>query len=198
MRPEPQRGVEGAKAEMRPASRGRTGLQHWIEANVDRLYGYAFSLTRNAEEARDLVQECFLKALESARRPDEPAAYRAWFFRILRNAWIDRLRKQGRELPIDDMDHFPAENENGWSGDKKIVDIIMVRIAMAKLPVAQREIITLVDFVGCSYAEAAAVLQVAEGTVMSRLSRARRALLDLVAEDTKVTPIARGSRTRRG
>jgi len=171
-------------------------LQHWIEANVDRLYGYAFSLTRDAEEARDLVQDCFVKALESARQPDEPAALRAWLFRILRNAWIDCCRKQGREVLIDEFDDIPAESDPEWSGDRRIVDIIMVRIAMAKLPLAQREIITLVDFVGCSYADAASVLQIPEGTVMSRLSRARRALLSLVAEEETVTPITRGTKVR--
>ena len=173
-------------------------MQHWIEANIDRLYGYAFSLTRDSEEASDLVQDCFLRALESARQPDEPAAYRAWLFRILRNAWIDCWRKRGREVLVDEIEELPAEDGFVWSGDSRMVDIIMVRIAMAKLPLAQREILTLVDFVGCSYADAASVLQIPEGTVMSRLARARRALLDLVAVEETVTPIARGARTGRG
>jgi RNA polymerase sigma-70 factor (ECF subfamily) len=77
-----------------------------------------------------------------------------------------------------------------------MIDVVTVRIAVARLSIAHREIIALVDFVGLSYTEAATVLGVAEGTVMSRLSRARAALLEIVA-DEKVTSLARARRARR-
>ena len=74
--------------------------------------------------------------------------------------------------------------------------MVTVRIAIARLPTVQREIIALVDFVGLSYREAAEVLGVAEGTIMSRLARARKALLD-VMEHENVTPLARARGQRR-
>lgn len=170
-------------------------MREWIESNLDRLYGYAFALSQDSEQARDLVQECALRALEASRQPTEPAAYRAWLFRILRNAFVDRCRKGGTEVDIDAAAEVVDDDDAGWSGDRRVVDVVTIRIAVAKLPIAQREIIALVDFVGFSYAETARVLDIAEGTVMSRLSRARKALLDLIAEDN-VTPLVRRANSR--
>jgi RNA polymerase sigma-70 factor (ECF subfamily) len=171
-------------------------LRQWIESNLDRLYGFAFALTQDGDLARDLVQDCALRALEARRCPDNPAAYRAWLFRILRNAFIDTARKAGREVEIDAALDIADDDDSGWKGDRRIVDVITIRIAVAKLPIAQREIIALIDFVGFSYAEAADVLDIAEGTVMSRLSRARKALLDIVADDN-ITPLMPSMRTHR-
>lgn len=165
-------------------------MRAWIEPNLDRLYRFAYALAQDGDQARDLVQECALRALEAARCPRDETAYRAWLFRILRNAYIDRRRKAGRETEIDAAAHVADDEEAGWSGDRRVVDVITVRIAVTKLPIVHREIIGLVDFVGLSYAEAADVLDIAEGTVMSRLSRARKALLEIMAEDN-VTPFVR-------
>jgi RNA polymerase sigma-70 factor, ECF subfamily len=169
-------------------------LRDWIESNLDRLYGFAFALSQDRDQARDLVQDCILRALEARNKPSEPAAYRAWLFRILRNAFIDGCRKAGSLVSIDEAFDI-SDDDTGWIGDQRIVNVVTIRIAMTKLPIAQREIIALVDFVGCTYAEAAQVLNIAEGTVMSRLSRARKALLDLLAEDN-ITPLVRTSRSR--
>jgi len=170
-------------------------MKEWIEANVDRLYGYACSLAQDSDEARDLVQECILRAMQSPHRPDDHSSLRAWMFRILRNAFIDRRRKLGREVLVEAGDDLPAEGNDRWSGDRRLVDIITIRIALARLPLAQRDIIVLVDFVGCSYAEVARVLDIPIGTVMSRLSRARHALLRLI-EEGNVTPISLGAASR--
>lgn len=167
-------------------------MREWIEANIDRLYGYAFSLAQDGDAARDLVQETVLRAMEARRRPGEAAAFRAWMFRILRNAFIDRCRRAGREVNLDGIEDRCADDDEPWAGDRRCVEIVMVRIALAKLTVAQREIVVLVDFVGCSYGEASKILDIPEGTVMSRLSRARRALLELVSDDA-VTPLSRGA-----
>ena len=172
-------------------------LRQWIEGSLDRLYGYAFALAQDADQARDLVQECALKALQARHVPSEKAAYRAWLFRILRNAFIDRCRKTGTEIPMDETIDVAEDDDPGWTGDRRIVDVVTIRIAVAKLSLAHREVIALVDFVGYSYAEAANVLDIAEGTVMSRLCRARKALLTLIAEDN-VTPLLQRTQGRRG
>jgi len=164
-------------------------LRDWIESDLDRLYGFAYALSHDSDQARDLVQDCALRAIEAARHPTDRAAYRAWLFRILRNAFIDRCRKARVEVDINAKIGV-ADDNAGWSGDARVVDIITVRLAVAKLPIAHREVIALVDFVGLTYSEAAVVLDIAEGTVMSRVSRARKALLAIV-EEGNVTPFRR-------
>ena len=64
-----------------------------IETYLGRLFGYAFSLTRNREDSRDLVQDCVLRALSAQSVPGDEPAYRAWLFRILRNLWYDQIKR---------------------------------------------------------------------------------------------------------
>lgn len=156
-----------------------------IESYLDRLFGYAFSLTRNREDSADLVQDCALRALTAGRTPRDEAAYRAWLFRILRNVWLDgRRRPQLVELGLPEDERLP--DAEVWVGDERRINALSVRLGLARLTLAQREIIALVDIVGLSYAEAAGVLEVPRGTVMSRLSRARAALLLILDEDAAV------------
>jgi RNA polymerase sigma-70 factor (ECF subfamily) len=171
-------------------------LRGRIEPYLDRLYGFAYALSQDRDQSRDLVQECALRALEATRKPRDERAYRAWLFRILRNAFIDKCRKTGMETGLDGAADAADDAESGWSGDRRIIDVVTVRIAVGKLSAAHREIIALVDFVGLSYVEAAEILGVAEGTVMSRLARARGALLTIIADDN-VTPLSRARRPRR-
>jgi RNA polymerase sigma-70 factor, ECF subfamily len=171
-------------------------LRVWIESYLDRLYGYAYSLTQDSDQSRDLVQDCVLRALGASRRPSDEAAYRAWLFRILRNNFIDKCRKKRMETGLDLASETPDDEDAGWSGDRRMIDVITVRVAVTRLPPAHREIISLIDLVGLSYGEAAEVLDVAEGTVMSRLSRARKALLTIMAEGN-VTSLARIRSPRR-
>ena len=128
---------------------------------------------------------------------DSPEGITDTVFRILRNAFIDRCRKSGTEIPMGETIDVAEDDDPGWTGDRRIVDVVTIRIAVAKLSLAHREVIALVDFVGYSYAEAANVLDIAEGTVMSRLCRARKALLTLIAEDN-VTPLLQRTQGRRG
>jgi len=178
-----------------PLWRPVKSVKDWIEPNLDRLYGFAYSLTEDADRARDLVQECALKAMQARRQPTDARAYRAWLFRILRNCFIDCYRKLGKEVQLDLAEDLPADDTSPWVGDRRMVDVITIRLAMAKLPIPHREIIGLVDIIGLTYAEAAEVMEVPEGTVMSRLSRARRALLNLIVEDN-VTPFVAVEKSR--
>ena len=167
-----------------------------IEPYLERLFGYAFSLTRSREDSADLVQDCALRALSARRTPRDEAAYRAWLFRILRNVWLDRVRRPRLEQP-----GLPAEqlvpDGDVWIGDESRINTLTVRLGLAKLPMAQREIIALVDIVGLSYAETAEVLGLPRGTVMSRLSRARRALFEILSKDASGDALARLSRGAR-
>ena len=150
-----------------------------IEAYLRRLYGYALSLAGNHHQAEDLVQECALRALTAKNTPRDDRAYRSWLFRILRNAFLDQVRHRKTALLARDEEKFSSQTEY-WQGDSRFITVLTVKLEMEKLPRRQREIIALIDLVGLSYAEAAALLAVPRGTVMSRISRARRMLLDAI------------------
>lgn len=166
---------------------------HRIEAYLSRLYKYAFSLAREEDLARDLVQRCAVKALGAKSIPEDESAYRAWLFVILRNTFHDQLRRHRltqalfQDEPDPEADDVPTMEY--WRGDERLINVLNVKQAMGRLRPRDQEIISLIDMVGLSYAEAAKVLDVAEGTVMSRISRARARLLALVGE-SNVEPLA--------
>jgi RNA polymerase sigma-70 factor (ECF subfamily) len=150
-----------------------------IQPYLQRLYGYAVSLARDHHQAEDLVQECALRTLTAKNTPHDEQAYRAWLFRILRNLFLDQARHE-KIAVLAAEDEYLAPKTEYWQGEERFITVLTVRLEMAKLPRAQREIITLIDFVGLSYAETAELLDVPVGTVMSRISRARRMLLDAI------------------
>jgi RNA polymerase sigma-70 factor, ECF subfamily len=152
-----------------------------LELYLGRLFGYAISLTNDRDLAREAMQDCLVKALAARETPVDEAAYRAWLFRILRNAAIDRWRNgTAATLSLDDAPDIadPAT----LRVEESLINQMTVRAGMTCLSAAHREIIALVDIAGFSYTEAAALLEVPVGTVMSRVSRARRALLAAISE----------------
>ncbi len=164
-----------------------------IEAYLGRLYGYACSLSEDREAAQDLVQDCALKALSATRVPYDEAAYRAWLFPILRNTFLDRRKRNG-EVFIG-FDETEPTNLNGeiWRCDDRLVSVLTVRIGITKLSASHRDVLALIDMVGFSYAEAAVFLGVPVGTVMSRVSRARQALL-MAIQENNVQPLPQSSK----
>ncbi|MCF3974275.1 RNA polymerase sigma factor [Paracoccus salsus] len=150
------------------------------EALIGRLPAlrrYALSLARRADVADDLVQITVERAIAAADSYDPASRLDPWLFRITRNAFIDMTRRQrtrGIEVDVFDMPQaLPTD------GQRQIEGRLMLRAtaaAMRTLPPEQREILSLVCVHELSYAEAAEILQIPTGTVMSRLSRARLAL----------------------
>ncbi len=146
----------------------------------DRLYNFAHWLTRNREEAEDLVQETYVKALKGFSSFEPGTNFKAWIFRILRNTFLTSrtgLKAATVQLDLQDNDAaLPVENE---TPETILIDRTSERImqeAIAELPVPFREILLLCEVEEMSYQEIAATLAIPMGTVMSRLSRARRAL----------------------
>ena len=165
-----------------------------IEAYLQRLYGYAFSLARDPHQAEDLVQECAVRALSAKKTPRDEPAYRTWLFRILRNAFLDRLRREKTAASIMEDVNFYPEMEF-WQGEERFISSLTVKLEMAKLPIPQREILALVDISGLSYAETAETLGIPIGTVMSRISRARHALLEAIeSSNVHMLPIKKRKR----
>ena len=153
-----------------------------IEIYISRLYGYAYSLCGDVHDAHDLVQETAVKALKSMRVPDDEPAYRAWLFKILRNAWVDVVRRRSRRLAVMENDpNYEAIGTPVWAHDDSLISSLTVKACLTKLSPAHREILGLVDVSGFSYGEAALILDVPVGTVTSRVARARSAMLAYLA-----------------
>jgi RNA polymerase sigma-70 factor (ECF subfamily) len=155
---------------------------HRIENYLTRLYGYAISLARDPETAKDLVQQCALKSLAAKSVPTDESAYRAWLFVILRNSFLDHVRRNRLTDDLFEPERPDEPSMEYWEGDERLINVLNVKQAMARLRPRDREIIGLVDLAGLSYAEAAKIITVPAGTVMSRISRARARLLELVDE----------------
>ena len=158
-----------------------------IETYLSRLYRYAFSLSRDEESAKDLVQQTALKSLTAKSVPTDESAFRAWLFIILRNAFFDNLRRNRVSDALFEEDSEDVPSMEYWEGEERLINRLNVKQAIARLRPADREIIGLVDLGGLSYAEAAEVLDIPAGTVMSRISRARARLLALVEESNVET-----------
>ena len=143
------------------------------------LRRYALSLARRGDLADDLVQTTVERAIRAAASYDPSVRLEPWLFRITRNAFIDLTRRQRTEgVQVDVFDIPEALPDDS---DRAIEARLMLRAtqeAMKTLPPEQAEILHLICIEELSYAEAAAVLDIPKGTVMSRLSRARLALAD--------------------
>ena len=168
-------------------SSGRADDVEFVQAalsHIDSLYGTALRLTRNAADAEDLVQDTYLKAFRSAHQFERGTNLKAWLFTILHNTFRNNRRHDGRS-PVD-VDSDAVERAAGEGpGDQSPEQILSRRTldvdlqaALDALPDAFRQAVWLRDVEELSYAEMAQVLDVPIGTVMSRISRGRRALSD--------------------
>lgn len=152
---------------------------------LPRLRSFARSLTGAADQADDLVQTGIEKALRNLDSYTPGTRLDAWMFRILRNAWIDTVRAR-RNTAEYDVDLAEAvAGEDGRATTEARLHLAEVRRAMDQLPEEQRSVLMLVCVEGMRYREVAQALDIPQGTVMSRLSRARLAL----AERLKDRPV---------
>ncbi|HEB98304.1 MAG TPA: RNA polymerase sigma factor [Thiotrichales bacterium] len=147
----------------------------------ENLYRMAYSWCHNPALADDLVQETLAKALKNSSQLRDPKTLRAWLYRILSNCWRDHFRRLRETVDVDEV--ILAERETPEHHHDRALIVDRVRGAISRLPMGQRQVITLVDLEGCSYIEVAEILDIPIGTVMSRLSRARQALKARLMED---------------
>jgi RNA polymerase sigma-70 factor (ECF subfamily) len=165
-------------------SGGSAAFEQAALSHIDSLYGTALRLTRRAADAEDLVQDTYLKAFRSAHQFEPGTNLKAWLFTILHNTFRNVRRHDGRS-PVDvdseaveravsdgPMDHSPEQLLTRRTLDADL------QAALDALPLAFRQAVWLRDVEELSYAEMAKVLDVPIGTVMSRISRGRRALSD--------------------
>jgi len=149
------------------------------------LYNFAHWLTHNREEAEDLVQEAYLKALKGFASFQQGTNFRAWMYRIVRNTFLTSRSglKVKMTMPLDreeDAVAPPSDTPEAVLLARAAQQII--QSALERLPVHFREVILLCDVEEMSYQEIAEIIGIPIGTVMSRLSRARKSMRELLAE----------------
>jgi len=149
----------------------------------DQLYNFARWLTQDTAEAEDLVQETYAKALRGFSSFQIGTNFRAWMYRILRNSFLSSRTGLKTTVALDeegDEHLLPSESSTPESILIEQANREMVQQALAELPVPFREILLLCEVEEMSYHEISETLAIPMGTVMSRLSRARKALRDLL------------------
>jgi RNA polymerase sigma-70 factor (ECF subfamily) len=165
---------------------------------LDAVYRAAFALTGRKEMAEDLTQATFLKALKNFGKFRAGTNCRAWLLTILRNTWYDQLRHKkiaGPTAAIDEMEiaEKPHREETTWTDAKDLIENFsdeQIIAALAELDEDKRLTLYLTDVEQLSHKEVAEITGVAEGTVKSRASRARKQLkmkLDAYAKQMGLT-----------
>jgi RNA polymerase sigma-70 factor (ECF subfamily) len=182
---EPRRLAEEARARVR--------FEEDALALSDQVYRVARHLVGSREEAEDLMQETYARAFRSWRSFQPGTNLRAWLLRILTNLNIDRGRRLQRTpdtQPLEESDYFLVdrlEETGGPISDEERVDERLsqdsIVEALAAVPHDFRDVIVLVDIGDFSYADAAQILDIPIGTVMSRLHRGRRILKSHLAQE---------------
>jgi len=157
----------------------------------DSLYNFARWLVHNQNDAEDLVQETYLKALRSFRSFQPGTNFRAWIFRILKNTFLSSCSKLDRRMTVgmDLEEDFPALLASSATPESLLIERSgneAVQCAIEQLPVIFREVILLCDVEDVSYREMAEILSIPIGTVMSRLARARKAVRETVRKEELV------------
>ena len=151
------------------------GLVRLYQADVWRL---AFHLLRDETLADDVTQDAFVRAYRFLGAYRADAKFSTWLYSIARNCALDELRRGVRRRRV--IETLASEGAPHRTDHAAVLE---VREAIAALPVELREPIILIDLLGASYRDTAAVLGVAEGTVKSRVHRAREALAEILAEE---------------
>jgi RNA polymerase sigma-70 factor, ECF subfamily len=176
-------------------ARGRVRFEEEALELSDQVYQVARRLVGSREEAEDLMQETYARAFRSWRSFQPGTNLRAWLLRILTNLNIDRARARQRRPqtePLEEGDYFLYNRLAESSGDSQPEEEerVIARLsqdsvvsALAELPHDFRDTVVLVDIGGFSYAEAAQILDIPVGTIMSRLHRGRRILKRQLAEE---------------
>ncbi|MCL2778341.1 MAG: sigma-70 family RNA polymerase sigma factor [Polyangiaceae bacterium] len=192
-----QREAEEDRGLIAKAQQGDKGaFRQLVERHQRRAFALALSLVRDESDARELVQEAFLRVYKSLPTFQGSSSFFTWLYRIITNLSIDLIRKPGRQLP--DLDETRFELDDSQEAEFSFVghidgadpaDVMRRReianrlmAAMDELPPYHRSVIVMREVEGLSYEEMASTMGVSKGTIMSRLFHARRKLQQALAD----------------
>jgi RNA polymerase sigma-70 factor, ECF subfamily len=153
--------------------------------HLDRLYRAAWALTGSREDAEDLVQETYARVLARPRllRNEDDLGY---LIRALRNTFLNQKRTERRRLRPDPLPDDPGLVADPWAREpSEALEAAELYAAVAALPENYRDVLVAVDITGLSYKETARALRIREGTVMSRLYRARQQVVRRLDGETR-------------
>jgi RNA polymerase sigma-70 factor (ECF subfamily) len=184
---------ESSPRQLATDARDRVRFEEEALQLSDQVYQVARRLAGSREEAEDLVQETYARAFRAWRSFEPGTNLRAWLFRILTNLNIDRGRRIQRSpdlQPLEENDYFLYNRLEESAGDanvdeRRVVDRLSQNeavSALAELPHDFRDVVLLVDLADFTYSDAAQILDIPIGTVMSRLHRGRRILKRALAD----------------
>lgn len=156
-----------------------------VRRHRDVLWAVALRTTGNPSDAEDALQEALVSALRSVARFERRSAVRTWLYRIVVNASLDRLRRNAARPSSTLEGHDPAHPVDEVA---RVADRLDVMAALQQLSPGQRAAVVLVHIEGMSVAEAADILELPEGTVKSRCSRARAQLAELLRPGNREDP----------
>jgi len=179
-----------ASARVERASEGSEAIEAEALRHLDALYRTALRMSRHPQDAEDLVQDTYVRAFESIDTFRLGTNLKAWLFKILTNAFINRYRKVARQPNVDYLEDdeefylyrqarrpdFPPLSESAEEAALSQLGQAQIVEAIEELPEPYRLAVILVDVEGFSYKEIAEMTQVKAGTVMSRISRGRKML----------------------
>jgi len=171
-----------------------TAYRGLVEKYQNRVYQMVYGMVRNQEDARDIAQDAFVKAYDNIHRFRLESSFYTWIYRIAMNLAIDNLRKHKRHGTSEFDETVATRDGTGaihelhhQDGPAKSLErkqlYARIMAALQELPEDQRQVILLRELEGLSYKEIAEIMEVPEGTIMSRLFYARKKLQKLLAED---------------
>ena len=164
----------------------RRAFKKLVSNSRERLYRMAYAWTHDPYLADDLVQQTLCKALNNQKQLRDMVAADAWLFRILANCLTDYRRARREVLHGDDLALVENRTPETQTEEQQLVD--KVRLAVSRLPIAQCQVVTLIDLQGFTYASVAETLDIPVGTVMSRLCRGRQALRESLMDARSQLP----------
>jgi len=176
---------------------------------MDQLYAAALRYTKNPEDARDLVQDTYLKAFNSFHQFEEGTNLRAWLYRVLTTTFINTYRKDQRRPQLasgelEDWQLAEAQSHTSDLGKSAEVEALEnlpdsdIKRALQEIPEEFRIAVYLADVEGFSYKEIADIVEVPAGTVMSRLHRGRKLLREKLADYAKELGYSTEGKSKKG
>lgn len=151
-------------------------------AELPYLRRFARGLAGDAALADDLVQDCIERALAKSHLYDPTRPLRAWLYAVLRNIFVSGLRRSARATVVKTVDDLTDGEGSEPPAQEERLSAALIGQALDRLPAQHREVIVLVGLEEMSYRDVAEILAIPIGTVMSRLSRARATLRDILEQ----------------